>query len=154
MLREVRERAVELTVEDLRRIAEDQEVIDFLECIVNEIYEDVEDRNYESEYEDSCEEEYSEESELDRLSEALEHLNFNNTITNPNAANGRSRLHRERCADDSNDLIVLLKEVFGPDVEVGLIRVGRPEGEQEDELEDPEETNELTEIEERLRSLK
>lgn len=139
MERELRERMVELAIADLRNNVDDGEVIDFLEDITDEIYNDLEDENYDY-YEDDYDYDYEEEdSELDRLTEELDRLT-------------------EKLDEHNDPFLAALEAVFGPNVNVRVVEsreaLLNEDNEMEDEAEDLEEDNELDELEEKLRNLK
>lgn len=140
MERELRERMVELAIADLRNNVDDGEVIDFLEDITDEIYNDLEDENYDY-YEDDYDYDYEEEedSELDRLTEELDRLT-------------------EKLDEHNDPFLAALEAVFGPNVNVRVVESREAlldeDDEVEDEAEDLEEGNELDELEEKLRNLK
>ena len=147
MERELRERMVELAIADLRNNVDDGEVIDFLEDITDEIYNDLEDENYDY-YEDDYDYDYEEEdSELDRLTEELDRLT--------EKLDDLETSHKEEYDDP---FLAALEAVFGPNVNVRVVEsreaLLNEDNEMEDEAEDLEEDNELDELEEKLRNLK
>lgn len=145
MERELRERMVELAIADLRNNVDDSEVIDFLEDITDEIYNDLEDENYDY-YEDDYDYYYEEEdSELDRLTEELDRLTERS-----------DELETSHEEEHNDPFLAALEEVFGPNVNIRVVesREALLDEDNEDEAEDLEEDNELDELEEKLRNLK
>ena len=138
MERELRERMVELAIADLRNNVDDGEVIDFLEDITDEIYNDLEDENYDY-YEDDYDCYEEEDSELDRLTEELDRLT-------------------EKLDEHDDPFLAALEAVFGPNVNVRVVEsreaLLNEDDEDEDETEDLEEDNELDELEERFKNFK
>lgn len=111
MERELRERMVELAIADLRNNVDDGEVIDFLEDITDEIYNDLEDENYdyyEDDYDYDCYEE--ENSELDRLTEELDRLT--------EKLDDLESSHEE---EHNDPFLAALEAVFGPNVNVRVV---------------------------------
>lgn len=147
MERELRERMVELAIADLRNNVDDSEVIDFLEDITDEIYNDLEDENYDY-YEDDYDYYYEEEgSELDRLTEELDRLTERS-----------DELETSHEEEHNDPFLAALEEVFGPNVNIRVVEsreaLLNEDDEVEDEAEDLEEDNGLDELEEKLRNLK
>ena len=146
MERELRERMVELAIADLRNNVDDSEVIDFLEDITDEIYNDLEDENYDY-YEDDYDCYEEEDSELDRLTEELDRLT--------EKLDDLEASHKE---EHSDPLLAALEAVFGPNVNVRVVEsreaLLNEDDEVEDETEDLEEDNELDELEERFKNFK